>query len=103
MVAVRVPVVASFDSDIAADALISASTITPAAIEVALPLEVTSPVKLALVVTLDAVPVSAPTNVVAVTTPETLSCLANNVVQVTVVIPAKVETPTTLRVVNDGV
>ena len=39
----------------------------------------------------------------AVTTPETLSCLANNVVPVTVVIPAKVETPTTLRVVNDGV
>ena len=71
VVAVRIPVVASFDSAIAAEALMSASTITPAAIEVALPVEVTSPVKLALVVTLDAVPVSAPTNVVAVTIPLT--------------------------------
>jgi len=48
-------------------------------------------------------PVSAepsPTNEVAVTTPETFNCLANNVVPVTVVIPAKVETPVTFRLVN---
>ena len=32
-----------------------------------------------------------------VVTPETLSCLENNVVPVTVVIPANVETPVTLR------
>ena len=92
------PVVSSFDNDIAAEELMSASTITPAAIEVALPVEVTSPVKLGILVVVVAVPVSAPIKVVAVTTPETLSCLANNVVPVTVVIPAKVETPTTLRV-----
>jgi hypothetical protein len=52
-----VEIVASFVSTIAADALMSASTITPAAIEVALPTDVTSPVKLALVVTVDALPV----------------------------------------------
>ena len=50
-----VEIVASFVSTIAADALMSALTITPAAIEVALPTEVTSPVRLAFVVTLLAV------------------------------------------------
>jgi hypothetical protein len=64
-------IVANLVSTIPALALISASTITPAAIEVALPIEVTSPVRLAFVVTLDAVPVNAPTNVVAVTIPDT--------------------------------
>ena len=44
-----------------------------------------------------AVPVNAPINVVAVTTPETSTCLANKVVPVTVVIPANVETPATLN------
>ena len=43
-----------------------------------------------------AVPVKFPTKVGAVTTPETLSCLANSVDPVTVVIPAKVEKPETL-------
>ena len=37
---------------------------------------------------------------VKVETPETLSCLANNVEPVTVVIPANVEIPVTLRVSN---
>ena len=64
-----VEIVASLVSTIPADALISASTITPAAIAVALPEEVTSPVKFAFVVTLDAVPVRAPTKVVAVIMP----------------------------------
>ena len=50
-----VEIVASLVSTIAADALMSALTITPAAILVAFPTEVTSPVKLALVVTLPAV------------------------------------------------
>jgi len=36
----------------------------------------------------------------AVTTPEAFSCLTNSVVPVTVVIPAKVETPVTFRLVN---
>jgi hypothetical protein len=52
-----VEIVASLVSTMPADALMSASTITPAAIAVALPTEVTSPVKLALVVTVDALPV----------------------------------------------
>ena len=47
-----VAIVASLVSSIAADAFMSALTITPAAIAVALPTEVMSPVKLALVVTL---------------------------------------------------
>ena len=46
----------------------------------------------------EAVPVSAPINVVADTTPDTLACFANSVVPVTVVIPAKVETPITFKV-----
>ena len=45
---------------IAAEALTSALTITPDAIEVALPLEVISPVKLAFVVTVSALPVTLP-------------------------------------------
>ena len=44
-----------------------------------------------------AVPVRFPIKVGAVTTPETLSCLANSVVPVTVVIPANVEKPDTLN------
>jgi len=44
-------------------------------------------------------PVPAPLNEDAVTTPETFNCLANNVGPVTVVMPAKVETPETLRLV----
>ena len=55
-----VAMVANFVSEIAADALISASTITPAAIAVALPTDVTSPVRLALVVTVAALPVHEP-------------------------------------------
>jgi hypothetical protein len=47
----------------------SALTITPAAIEVALPTEVTSPVRLALVVTFDAVPVKLAVIVPAVKLP----------------------------------
>jgi hypothetical protein len=50
-----VEIVASLVSTMPAAALMSASTITPAAIEVALPTEVTSPVRLAFVVTLPAV------------------------------------------------
>ena len=50
-----VAIVANLVSTIPADAFISALTITPAAIEVALPTEVTSPVKFAFVVTLPAV------------------------------------------------
>jgi len=50
-----VAIVSSLVSTIAALALMSAFTITPAAIEVALPTLVTSPVKLAFVVTLPAV------------------------------------------------
>ena len=50
-----VEIVASLVSTMPADALMSALTITPAAILVALPTEVTSPVKLAFVVTLPAV------------------------------------------------
>ena len=46
----------------------------------------------------DAVPVSAPINEVAVTTPETFACFAKNVVPVTVVIPASVEIPITFKV-----
>ena len=42
-------------------------------------------------------PVRAPTNVVAVTTPDTFNCFVNKVLPVTVVIPAKVETPATLK------
>lgn len=52
-----VEMVASLVSAMAAEALMSASTITPEAIEVALPTEVTSPVRLALVVTVEALPV----------------------------------------------
>ena len=55
--------------------------------------EVMSPVKLGILVVDVAVPVSAPINVVAVTTPETFNCLANRVVPVTVVIPENVEAP----------
>ena len=50
-----VAIVASLVSSMAADAFMSALTITPAAIAVALPTDVMSPVKLALVVTLPAV------------------------------------------------
>ena len=50
-----VDMVASLVSSMAADAFMSALTITPAAIAVALPIEVTSPVRFALVVTLLAV------------------------------------------------
>jgi hypothetical protein len=53
----------------AAEAFTSALTITPAAIEVALPTEVTSPVRLALVVTFDAVPVKLAVIVPAVKLP----------------------------------
>jgi hypothetical protein len=53
----------------AAEAFTSALTITPAAIEVALPTEVTSPVRLALVVTFDAVPVKLAVMVPAVKLP----------------------------------
>jgi peptidoglycan/LPS O-acetylase OafA/YrhL len=52
--------VASLERAIAAEALMSALTMTPAAIEVALPTEVTSPVRLALVVTVAALPVIEP-------------------------------------------
>ena len=61
--------------------------------------EVISPVKfgiLVVVVAVPALPSSAPINVVAVMTPETLNCLANNVAPVTVVIQANVANPTTL-------
>ena len=51
------PISANLLSVIPAVALISASTITPAAIDVALPIDVISPVKLALVVTVAALPV----------------------------------------------
>jgi hypothetical protein len=61
---------ASLDTAIAADALISALTITPVAIAVALPIEVTSPVKFAFVVTLDAVPVRFAVIVPALKLPE---------------------------------
>ena len=40
---------------------------------------------------------SAPTKVVADTTPEMLACFAKKVVPVTVVIPAKVDTPITFK------
>ena len=48
-------------------------------------------------------PVSSPINVVDVVTPETLSCLANNVVPVTVVIPANVESPETFNCLVNNV
>ena len=51
---------ASLDTAIAADALTLAFTITPAAIDVALPTEVTSPVRLAFVVTVVAAIVPVP-------------------------------------------
>ena len=50
-----VEIVASLVSTMPAAALMSASTITPAAIDVVFPTEVTSPARLALVVTLPAV------------------------------------------------
>ena len=40
---------------------------------------------------------SAPTKVVADTIPEMLACFAKKVVPVTVVIPAKVDTPITFK------
>ena len=62
-----VEIVANLVSSIAADAFMSALTITPAAIAVALPTEVTSPVKLALVVTLPAVrPEAVPVTLVII-------------------------------------
>ena len=84
---------ASLDTDIEAEALISALTITPAAIEVAVPLEVISPVKLGIFVVVDAVPVKLPTKVVAVATPETLNCGVLTVVSVTFIPPAASLTP----------
>ena len=48
-------------------------------------------------------PVNAPINVVDVVTPETLSCLANNVVPVTVVMPANVESPETFNCLVNNV
>jgi len=45
-------------------------------------------------------PIPDPENEDAVTTPEEFSCLTNNVGPVIVVIPAKVETPVTFRLVN---
>jgi hypothetical protein len=64
-----VAIVANLVSTIPADALISASTITPAAMDVTVLTDVISPVKLGILVVDDAVPVRAPINVVAVTTP----------------------------------
>ena len=68
-----VAIVANLVSTIAALALISASMITPAAIDVTELTDVISPVRLGILVVDDAVPVTAPINVVAVTTPETLT------------------------------
>ena len=65
-----VDIVANLVSAIPADALMSASTITPAAIEVVLPTDVTSPARFALVVTLDAVPVKLAVIVPALKLPE---------------------------------
>ena len=65
-----VAIVASLVSTMPAEALMSALTITPAAIEVELPTEVTSPVKLALVVTVEALPVRAAVIVPALKLPE---------------------------------
>jgi hypothetical protein len=65
-----VEIVASLVSTMPADALMSALTITPAAILVALPTEVTSPVKLALVVTVDALPVKEAVIVPALKSPD---------------------------------
>lgn len=50
---------ASLERSMAAEALISALTMTPVAMDVAFPTEVMSPVKLALVVTVDALPANA--------------------------------------------
>ena len=91
-----VEIVASLVSTIPADALISALTITPAAIDVTELTEVISPVRFGILVVDDAVPVNAPTNVVAVTTPVKLAWVPNKDV-VWVVIPAKVERPETFN------
>ena len=75
-----VEMVLSLASAMAAEALISSLTITPAAMEVALPTEVTSPVRFALVVTVEALPVNAPAKVVAVTVPTTCSAVVGELV-----------------------
>jgi hypothetical protein len=64
-----VEIVASLVSTIPADALISALTIAPVAIAVAVPVEVISPVRLGILVVDVAVPVSEPKNIGAVTSP----------------------------------
>ena len=66
-----VDIVANLVSTIPALALISALTITPAAIDVTELTDVISPVRLGILVVEVAVPVNAPTNVVAVTIPVT--------------------------------
>ena len=66
-----VAMVASLVSTIAADALMSALTIAPVAIDVALPTEVMSPVRLALVVTVVAV-LALPFNVAVIVPAEKL-------------------------------
>ncbi len=84
---------ANLETAIAASDLISASTITPAAIAVALPIEVTSPVRFALVVTLDAVPVSAPTKVVAVIMPVEYTLPTHKLPKVPTEVSEEVTTP----------
>jgi hypothetical protein len=66
-----VEMVASLVSTMAADALMSALTIAPVAIDVALPTEVMSPVRLALVVTVVAV-LALPFNVAVIVPAEKL-------------------------------
>jgi hypothetical protein len=56
---------ASLDTEMAADALISASTITPAAIDVTELTEVTSPVRFGIFVVDVAVPERGPTKLVS--------------------------------------
>jgi hypothetical protein len=82
-----VEIVASLVSTIPAEALISASTITPAAMDVTELTDVISPVRLGILVVEVAVPVSAPTNVVAVTTPVTLTSPATSSFAVGFVVP----------------
>jgi hypothetical protein len=90
-----VAMVANFVSAIAAEALMSASTITPAAIAVALPTDVTSPVRFALVVTVAALPVHEPED--PLTLPVTLP------VSAAVIVPALKLPDASLATIADAV
>jgi len=86
-----VEIVASLVSSMAADAFMSALTITPAAIEVALPTEVTSPVRFALVVTLPAVkPAAVPVTLVIIPEAGVPKAGATRVLLDSVSVPASV-------------